>query len=46
MKKKSFLAGTALLTVSSAVCLHIMKAVGRRLQEQQKKQQTEIKHNK
>lgn len=37
MKKKSFLAGTALLSISSAVCLHIMKRVGQRLKKQQEK---------
>lgn len=37
MKKKEFLAGTALLAVSSALCLKLMKKVGERLKKQQDK---------
>lgn len=35
MKKKEFLAGSALLAASSAICLHIMKKAGERLKKQQ-----------
>lgn len=37
MKKKEFLAGTALLAASSALCLKLMKKVGERLKKQQDK---------
>ena len=37
MKKKELLAGTALLAVSSALCLRLMKKVGERLKKRQEK---------
>ncbi len=37
MKKKEFLAGSALLAVSSALCLRLMKKVGDRLKKQYEK---------
>lgn len=37
MKKKEFLAGAALLSISSAVCLKIMKKVGEKLKKEKKR---------
>ena len=37
MKKKELLAGTALLAVSSALCLRLMEKVGERLKKRQEK---------
>ena len=37
MKKKEFLAGTALLAASSALCLRIMKKVDEKLRREKEK---------
>lgn len=37
MKKREFLAGAALLSISSAVCLKIMKKVGEKLKKEKKR---------
>lgn len=37
MKKKEFLAGAALLSISSVVCLKIMKKVGEKLKKEKKR---------
>lgn len=37
MKKREFLAGAALLCISSAVCLKIMKKVGEKLKKEKKR---------
>ena len=37
MKKKEFLAGAALLSISSTVCLKIMKKVGEKLKKEKKR---------
>ena len=44
MKKKEFAAAAALLTVSSALCLRLMKKVGERLEKKQA--QADEKHKK